>query len=632
MQSTGSPLLPAFLATFVSLAITDQRAIAQQGLSLKGVPVPEPSNLAEFVTNRAAAVALGKAFFWDMQMGSDNVTACATCHFNAGADSRWRNQISPGLQRVDPNYGPWKDTHFDRGPNWTLTPADFPLRFLANPDDRNSMVLRDTNDVVGSQGVFFTEFKKVTPGKFDEKTKSSPDPDGFRIGHLNVRRVEPRNTPTVINAVFNSRNFWDGRAAALFNGVNHMGEADPDARVYRAETPNHLAAVRVLLNNASLASQAVAPPLNAMEMSAEGRTFADIFDKFGTRNKGLGKKARGLRPLGAQLVHPEDSVLGSFSRWPQPGLTIATYEALIRAAFHPRWWQSELTIRIDSKGLHSIAANGGNSGKFFSQMEYNFAMFFGLAIQMYEATLVSDDSPFDRAAAIPATAQLTLQQQQGFALFADTVRVRCINCHTGPEMTDAATGRIASGGAFRFREGQWIDRGFNNIGLRPTLDDLGVGGADAEGRPLALTRRAGMTNIAVDGAFKAPGLRNVELTAPYFHNGGQLTLRGVVEFYNRGGDFLPSHGREGPIAGLNQGMALSPIEKEALVAFLLSLTDERVRYRRAPFDHPQLFAPNGAVTFGWMLMEGEKGQVMDAFLEIPAVGRRGGPPLRKFLE
>ena len=34
-----------------------------------------------------------------------------------------------------------------------------------------------------------------------------------------------------------------------------------------------------------------------------------------------------------------------------------------------------------------------------------------------------------------------------------------------------------------------------------------------------------------------PGLRNVALTAPYFHNGGQMTLRQVVDFYNRGGDF-----------------------------------------------------------------------------------------------
>src|SRR5919107_5555289 len=67
---------------------------------LRTVPVPEPANLNEFVSNRASAIALGKALFWDMQVGSDGVTACASCHFNAGADSRTRNQVSPGLLRV----------------------------------------------------------------------------------------------------------------------------------------------------------------------------------------------------------------------------------------------------------------------------------------------------------------------------------------------------------------------------------------------------------------------------------------------------------------------------------------------------------------------------------------------------
>src|SRR5205814_3151634 len=98
--------------------------------------------------------------------------------------------------------------------------------------------------------------------------------------------------------------------------------------------------------------------------------------------------------------------------------------------------------------------------------------------------------------------------------------------------------------------------------------------------------------LGVDGATKVPSLRNVELTAPYFHNGGQLTLRGVVEFYSRGGDFVPINAMDGtsisPLATLN----LSENEKDDLVAFLMSLTDERVRYQRAPFDHPSITVPN----------------------------------------
>src|SRR5262245_64764241 len=60
---------------------------------LRAVPVPGPSNLDEFVKDPAMARALGKALFWDMQVGSDGVQACASCHFRAGADPRSKNQV-----------------------------------------------------------------------------------------------------------------------------------------------------------------------------------------------------------------------------------------------------------------------------------------------------------------------------------------------------------------------------------------------------------------------------------------------------------------------------------------------------------------------------------------------------------
>ena len=44
--------------------------------------------------------------------------------------------------------------------------------------------------------------------------------------------------------------------------------------------------------------------------------------------------------------------------------------------------------------------------------------------------------------------------------------------------------------------------------------------------------------FGVEGAFKVPSLRNVALTAPYFHNGDARTLREVVEFYSRGGNVV----------------------------------------------------------------------------------------------
>ncbi|MEM5787047.1 MAG: cytochrome c peroxidase, partial [Syntrophobacteraceae bacterium] len=66
----------------------------------KNFKVPLPSNLSDFVKNRKAALVLGKALFWDMQVGSDGIQACASCHFQAGADIRSKNQVSTQGRRV----------------------------------------------------------------------------------------------------------------------------------------------------------------------------------------------------------------------------------------------------------------------------------------------------------------------------------------------------------------------------------------------------------------------------------------------------------------------------------------------------------------------------------------------------
>jgi Di-haem cytochrome c peroxidase len=209
-------------------------------------------------------------------------------------------------------------------PNYQLTAQDFPI----SPR---------SNDVVSSQGVVHTLFRKVREDG-SEKLRVAPDPDGFRVGDTNVRRVESRNTPTVINAVFNHRQFWDGRAQNVFNGVNGLGDRDPDASVQRADDPDNPVPVRVRLEDSSLASQAVVPPLTTFEMSAVGRTFNDIASKFTAGPREIGRKIDILRPLARQKVDTEDSVLGSTSRWPKAGLRVRSYDELIRKAFQTQWW------------------------------------------------------------------------------------------------------------------------------------------------------------------------------------------------------------------------------------------------------------------------------------------------------
>jgi cytochrome c peroxidase len=599
--------------------------------SLKTVPVPEPPNLYDFVQDKAAAIRLGKALFWDMQVGSDGVVACATCHFNAGADSRSINQINPGMLMRDARAQPAPDHAFDKGVNATLTADMFPLRVLKHPRDRSSDAKRDSNDVVSSQGVFNTVFESIVPGQPEELVSRPPDAD-FNVAGLNVRRVEPRHAPSVINAVFNHRNFWDGRAQNEFNGVNQWGDRDPSATVLKVDK-NSLVPVTVRLVNASLASQAVAPIVNTLEMSADGRDVNDLANKL-AKNKG--KKISGMQPLSMQLVHPEDSVLGTLSNWPQPGVN-TTYATLIQSAFRPEWWNSSKKITVGEKP-DSVD---------YTLMEYNFSLFFGLALQLYQATLVSDDSPYDQwregRATLSTQALLGLEVFLGQAprvISHKTTRAggRCINCHAGPEFTDASVSNILAKGVTRTREGQYIDRGWNNIGVRPTLDDVAVGGKDAFGKPLSITRSTPPTNpslfIAVDGAFKAPSLRNVELTAPYFHNGGYLTLESVVQFYSRGGDFSPLLGLDGTQISPLSIPNMSVDEQAGMVAFLKSLTDERVRNQSAPFDHPQLFIPHGQLNDQITSVQDPSRpmQALDRMREIPAVGKNGGTPLPLFMQ
>ena len=98
------------------------------------------------------------------------------------------------------------------------------------------------------------------------------------------------------------------------------------------------------------------------------------------------------------------------------------------------------------------------------------------------------------------------------------------------------------------------------------------------------------TNI--DGAFKIPHLRNIEMSGPYFHHGGELTLKQAVEFYARHGDFADVNEPNIDV-GLAMVQNIGDADADLLVKFLLSLTDDRVRWEQAPFDHPQLFVPNG---------------------------------------
>jgi cytochrome c peroxidase len=641
------------------------------------------------IIDKTAAIQLGKALFWDANVGSNGV-ACASCHFHAGADSRTANQLNTGTKRTGKTASSFELFDNQDGVNHTLTSEDFPFFRLSDVDNKNSKIIFQTDDVVGSAGLYKQRFTAIDLTNLGNDTCTPMGDDTHHVGNFQTRQTTNRNAPTVIDAIFNHRNFWDGRANNEFNGVSVFGPRDKNAKIWIANK-NKLTPKKIALVNASLASQAVGPPADMIEMSCSGRTFNDI-----------AQKLLPSKPLANQEIHPEDSVLANLRDASGIGLN-SNYEALVKKAFNPIYWSS----------TQKVPAKSDKSGKAYSQMEANFSFFFGLAIQVYESTLISDQSKLDLALAnmseeetIPTS--LSEAEKKGAQIFED---LHCNICHAGPTFSTAVNLEIFSspdaykaGNAYVDRIGlgpsssddsvdvTLVDKGFFNTSVVPDSYDAGLGGVDPWGNPLSYAMQyvnslkpkpqkfvdrfivspcdftnpfainfnkdelktiskssAGCSSVpkqyatvpkplavaheqAIDdqgrlsvlttGAFKVPTLRNVELTGPYMHNGGMKSLKEVVEFYNRGGNVY--NRRHAATLVFSQGF--SQEDKDALEAFLKTFTDERVRWEKAPFDHPAIKIPNGhKQTANGSFLE-------DEYLFIPAVGKNGLPsnPLKAF--
>ncbi|MHC4179757.1 MAG: hypothetical protein ACYSWU_19790, partial [Planctomycetota bacterium] len=430
------------------------------------------------VAARAEAAALGKALFWEMQVGSDAVQACASCHFHAGADNRTKNQTNPN------HLGGDLTLQLHGGvQNADLVVADFP--FQVGPQDSSNDPgngFGNVNDVASSMGVRFRTFVDIiAPGAgafgpadaFGVQTLL-PDLGNDANGSCgtlaepqecdpiplfqNLRRVEPRNTPTLFNSAQNFDNFWDGRARHDFNGGSVFGASDPNHHVM-VDDFGTIVPTRQIIRFASLASLSTGPALSEFEMSFIGRNWGK-----------LGKKLlqAGVTPLANQLVDTTDSVMGLYSNQGgsacadvlaagdasgdglgvtavgKPGLCIS-YAGLIKRAFYDALWTNTTehlagcytdgniaihpnqcaagTVKIpvlvddgvfpgyagdfvdfdnetdpfDNYVLTVVAgAASATDTDQFTQMEANLSLFFGLSIHAWTTLLIPDDTPFDR--------------------------------------------------------------------------------------------------------------------------------------------------------------------------------------------------------------------------------------------
>lgn len=164
-----------------------------------------------------------------------------------------------------------------------------------------------------------------------------------------------------------------------------------------------------------------------------------------------------------------------------------------------------------------------------------------LALAQFVRSIVSFESPYDEGITTVTDPlndfdNFTELENQGKALFFG--RAGCRRCH----QTDL----------FVLPEAR-------NIGLELVYADNGLG--DVTG------------DAADNGKFKAPSLRNIELTAPFMHDGRFATLREVVEHYNSGIQDHPNLAPQLKPGGNVQRLNLTEGEKDALVAFLQTLTD-----------------------------------------------------------
>jgi cytochrome c peroxidase len=194
------------------------------------------------------------------------------------------------------------------------------------------------------------------------------------------------------------------------------------------------------------------------------------------------------------------------------------------------------------------------------------------AIAAYERTLASFDSPFDHFIAGDVNA-ISDSAKRGWELF--NAKARCHLCHALTDnQPDAAL---------------FLDSDFHNVGIGILRHHVVPLAQQAE-RELAQGHVAGIDTAAITSemsvlgrflvtrkqddiaSFKTPGLRNVLVTGPYFHDGSMQTLWDVMDHYNKG-DGITNPWLDKDM----QPLALTEPEIDDMVAFLASLTSPQYK-------------------------------------------------------
>ncbi len=232
------------------------------------------------------------------------------------------------------------------------------------------------------------------------------------------------------------------------------------------------------------------------------------------------------------------------------------------------------TVRGDSAYVKSFSDVFGVSAASITMKEVT------RAIAAFERTQIAGDSPFDRWYFGGEQDAISEQARRGFATFLGNGR--CVSCHVIEQ--DFAL---------------FTDHLFHNIGIG--INDIQAkvpelarafqvaknAGMDVDVAVLSDADTSHLGRFAVDdqfssmGSFKTSTLRNIDVTAPYMHNGSLKTLREVVEHYNNGGVTKPEDPVNAFLSGGIRPLNLTDQEIDDLVAFMETLTSPQFQSLKA---------------------------------------------------
>lgn len=477
-----------------------------------------------------------------------------------------------------------------------------------------------------------------------------------------MRTVLDTNAPTVVNAALYDRLFHNARATSTFNGYDHLGdEAGRDGFGKWACRNGRWEKVLIRIPDAALASQATAPLLSSAEMSWFGRQYHHVARKMLDRQplkfQGISPDDSHLKPYlknGRIQETYRNLIKRAFKpEWWCGGRVpnVLEQDALtgqklildqFEANFSLFWgialmyYQNELisnTSEFDS--MMSLRRQGKSliDGKSPEELSRIKSILNGFktfqehacadchrAPEFADATratvygpLLEFEGPLDAINAETETNELVDFLASGKPGIDSRIERMPFRPEMAPRFYDAGVYNVGITSDRRETDGYdpgvagevWLDFGSEDDALTSIAQRFGQGlVSDLLGRKIPVTfslaRRHADDWSNVIGSFKTPTMRNVELTAPYFHNGHPekyATLDQVLEHYDIALNNLDLENEFlHPALRLEQGAtsretAIPDSKRGDVIVFLKSLTDPRIRENSAPFDHPTLLIP-----------------------------------------